>query len=58
MIRYLESKNLINKYAFVVEPTEKEKRELVEKGYTFYSRAVIQTKDSLDYGKIEEIWIK
>lgn len=58
MIKYLETKNLINKYAFVVEPTEKEKRELVEKGYTFYSRAVIQTKDSLDYGKVEEIWIK
>ena len=58
MSRYLERQTLINKYAFVIEPTEKEKRELVEKGYTFYSRAVIQTKDSLDYGKVEEIWIK
>lgn len=58
MIRYLESENLINKYAFVVEPTEQEKRELVGKGYTFFSRAIIQTKDSIDYGKIEEIWIK
>lgn len=58
MIRYLESENLINKYAFVIEPTEKEKRELIENGYQFFRSNKIQNLDNLDYGKIEEIWIK
>lgn len=58
MIRYETIEGGVNKYAFVVYPTPEEERELMKKGYTYFSQYPVEDKENENYGKIEEMWIK
>jgi hypothetical protein len=59
VIRFVDSKELLNKYAFVLEPVSKEdKDELMREGYFMSSRYKLEHPDNPDYGKYEQMWIK
>ena len=58
MIRYIISQNLLNMYAFVIEPTAEEKKELIEKGFSYFSNYTIKNEEDNNNGKKEEMWIK
>lgn len=59
MIRYVSSKEMINDYAFVLEPvSEEDKEELISKGYYASSRYRLENPDNPDYGKYEQMWFK
>ena len=57
MIEYLKSKYLLNYCAFVIEPTDDEKRELTDNGYTYYAGYIIEDKKNEHYGKWREMWV-
>ena len=44
MIRYETIEGGVNKYAFVVYPTPEEERELMKKGYTYFSQYPVEDK--------------
>ena len=50
---------LANEYVFVIEPIEHEETEkLIQRGFVFWKREKISDKDSPDYGKYEQMWVK
>lgn len=57
MIEYLKSKYLLSYYAFVIEPTDDEERELTDNGYTYFAGYIIEDKENEHYGKRCEMWV-
>ena len=57
MIEYLESPDLLNKYAFVTNPSPEEEHELEAKGYQYFSSSKI-TETETNKKIIKEVWIK
>ena len=50
---------LQNEYVFVIEPVEREETDkLIQRGFVLWKREKISDKDSPDYGKYEQMWVK
>ena len=50
---------LANEYVFVIEPVEREETEkLIQRGFVLWKREKISDKDSPDYGKYEQMWVR
>jgi len=49
-----------NDYAIILNPSEHEdeRKQLISEGYLPCSRYQIRAKDSEDYGKTAELWVK
>ena len=49
-----------NDYATIIEPDnhENERQQLISEGYMPWSKYKIKAKESENYGKVEELWMK
>lgn len=58
MIRYESSSEMVNDYAFVVDPTSEDENQLKDSGYFHFSSYTVMRENDPDYGKREEMWIR
>lgn len=60
MIKKFRIDGGVNDYATIVEPDshEDERKELISEGYMPWSRYKIKDKESEDFGKMEEIFVR
>lgn len=58
MIRYESSEEMVNDYAFVINPTSEDEKELKDSGYCPFSSYTVMREDDPDFGKREEMWIR
>ena len=56
MVSYMSDAGMVNKYAYLTEGTDEERKMLEEKGYRFFSKYEIRNKDGRTVW--EELWIR